>query len=109
MIHADAAENTAFEIPQNGAFGESRVYTVGPESGRIDATLMFNTRLFALMLIKAGICRALWDRHMMIYHHTHHHSESERLLWPPGDGFAAEEGTGTRHTSSKRMFHAPSG
>ena len=28
--------------------------------GRIDATLMFNTRLFALMLVKANVCRALW-------------------------------------------------
>ena len=28
---------------------------------------------------------------MMIFHHTHHHSESERLLWSPGEGFAAEE------------------
>ena len=37
--------------------------------GRIDATAMFNNRLFSLLLVKAGITRALWDRQLMIYHH----------------------------------------
>ena len=42
--------------------------TVGMQ-GRIDATSLFNNRLFALLLVKAGIARALWDRQLMIYHH----------------------------------------
>ena len=36
--------------------------------GRIDATSLFNNRLFSLLLVKAGITRALWDRQLMIYH-----------------------------------------
>ena len=36
--------------------------------GRIDATSLFNNRLFALLLVKAGVMRALWDRQLMIYH-----------------------------------------
>ena len=41
--------------------------TVGMQ-GRIDATSLFNNRLFSLLLVKAGITRALWDRQLMIYH-----------------------------------------
>ena len=36
--------------------------------GRIDATRMFNGRLFALLLVKANMARALWDRQVIIYH-----------------------------------------
>jgi hypothetical protein len=36
--------------------------------GRIDATSLFNNRLFSLLLVKAGVTRALWDRQLMIYH-----------------------------------------
>jgi hypothetical protein len=36
--------------------------------GRIDATRLFNSRLFGLLLVKANITRALWDRQLMIYH-----------------------------------------
>jgi hypothetical protein len=36
--------------------------------GRIDATRMFNSRLFALLLVKAGMARSLWDRQVIIYH-----------------------------------------
>ena len=38
--------------------------------GRIDATRLFNSRLFALLLVKANITRALWDRQVMIYHNS---------------------------------------
>ena len=36
--------------------------------GRIDATRLFNGRLFALLLVKANMARALWDRQVIIYH-----------------------------------------
>ena len=35
---------------------------------RIDATRLFNGRLFALLLVKANMARALWDRQVIIYH-----------------------------------------
>ena len=36
--------------------------------GRIDATRLFNVRLFALLLVKANMARALWDRQVIVYH-----------------------------------------
>jgi hypothetical protein len=55
-----------FELTRNGERMICKV-NVGMQ-GRIDATSLFNNRLFALMLVKAGIMRALWDRQLMIYH-----------------------------------------
>jgi hypothetical protein len=36
--------------------------------GRIDATLLFNTKLFQLLILKAGMTRLTWDRQVAIYH-----------------------------------------
>ena len=41
---------------------------------------------------------------MMISQHTHHHSESERLLWPPGEGSAAEEGSAAHGSRVRAAF-----
>ena len=40
--------------------------------GRIDATLLFNTRLFAILLQKANMTRLMWDKQMVVYHHGPH-------------------------------------
>ena len=36
--------------------------------GRIDATLLFNTKLFDLLVLKAGLTRLMWDKQVAIYH-----------------------------------------
>ena len=36
--------------------------------GRIDATLLFNTKLFDLLVLKAGMTRLMWDKQVAIYH-----------------------------------------
>ena len=36
--------------------------------GRIDATLLFNTKLFDLLVLKAGMTRLQWDRQVAVYH-----------------------------------------
>ena len=36
--------------------------------GRIDATLLFNTKLFQLLVLKTGMTRLTWDRQVAIYH-----------------------------------------
>ena len=52
--------------------------------GRIDATRLFNGRLFALLLVKANMARALWDRQVIIFHNgplaQTHKSLTEILL-----------------------------
>ena len=36
--------------------------------GRIDATLLFNTKLFDLLVLKAGMTRLMWDKQVAVYH-----------------------------------------
>ena len=36
--------------------------------GRIDATLLFTTKLFELLVVKCGMTRLVWDRQVAIYH-----------------------------------------
>ena len=36
--------------------------------GRIDATLLFNTKLFDLLIHKAGMTRLMWDKQVAVYH-----------------------------------------
>ena len=47
--------------------------------GRIDATRLFNTNLFVILVEKAGMMRLLWDKQMAIYHHGPHENSSESL------------------------------
>ena len=41
---------------------------VAMQGRRIDATLLFNTKLFDLLVLKAGLTRLMWDKQVAIYH-----------------------------------------
>ena len=47
--------------------------------GRIDATRLFNTNLFAILVGKAGMMRLMWDKQVAVYHHGPHENSSESL------------------------------